>query len=270
MNHAVARIQLRRALERPASRAPCPRRTPPRMILITGAFLAAALFSDSSFAGINTWTTGGPAGGWVAALAVDARNPSTIYAGTKGSGVFKSANGGQHWTYIGVSVVAALAIDPSTPATIYAGTLNPRVGGPTGAIFKSSDGGGSWTAVDVGLGDDASVFALAIDPLSPATVYAGTQSGGVFKSSNGGGVWTAINAGMTELAPSIFALAIDPSAPATVYAGTQGGGVFKSGNGGGSWTVINTGVTEPIPDVSALAIDPSSTARVYAGTRTGG
>jgi hypothetical protein len=44
-------------------------------------------------AGFNAWTGIGPEGGWIYALAIDPTNPNTIYAGTYGGGVFKSANG---------------------------------------------------------------------------------------------------------------------------------------------------------------------------------
>src|SRR5437762_1254015 len=101
-------------------------------------------------------------------------------------------------------------------------------------------------------GPPGTVNAIAIDPQTPTTLYAGTLGGGVFKSSNGGGSWTAINTGLTNLA--LRALAIDPQTPATVYAGTDGGNVFKSTNGGGNWTSIPTGAF----GVYALAIDPQT------------
>ena len=59
--------------------------------------------------------------------------------------------------------------------------------------------------------------ALAIDPATPATLYAGTY-GGVFKSTDGGGNWHAVNTGLTDT--PVRALAIDPATPATLYAGT--------------------------------------------------
>ena len=90
-------------------------------------------------------------------------------------------------------------------------------------MFKSTDGGGNWSAVNTGL-TNTDVRALAIDPATPATLYAGTYGGGVFKSMNGGGNWTAVNTGLTNT--YVFALAIDPATPATLYAGTSGGGVF--------------------------------------------
>ena len=41
--------------------------------------------------------------------------------------------------------------------------------------------------------------ALAINPTSPSTVYAGTDAGGVFKSTNGGASWSAVIHGLTNL-----------------------------------------------------------------------
>jgi len=106
------------------------------------------------------------------------------------------------------------------------------------------------------------IQALAIDPQTPATLYAGTYGGGVFKSSNGGGSWSAVNTGLTNT--NVHALAIDPQTPATLYAGTDRGGVFKSSNGGGSWSAVNTGLTRTT--VYALTIDPQT---LYAGTDGG-
>jgi hypothetical protein len=110
------------------------------------------------------------------------------------------------------------------------------------------------------------VKALAIDPRSPTTVYAGTVGGGVFKSSTGAISWSVVSAGLTNAL--VYALAIDPQSPTTVYAGTWGGGVFKSSNGAASWSAVNTGLT--CTNISALAIDPQSPTTVYAGTDGGG
>ena len=83
------------------------------------------------------------------------------------------------------------------------------------------------------------IYALVIDPLTPATIYAGA-SGGIFKSTNGGGDWSAVNTGLT--ATYVLSLAIDPLTPATLYAGSDAG-VFKSTDGGGNWSlVLTTGV----------------------------
>ena len=126
----------------------------------------------------------------------------------------------------------------------------------------------SWSAINTGL-TNTRIYALAIDPVTPATLYAGTygDGGGVFKSTNGGGNWSAVNTGLTD--PSvyegsrIFALAINPVTPATLYVGTNGIGVFKSTNGAGNWSAVNAGLINPTVD--ALAIDPATPTTLYAG-----
>ena len=120
------------------------------------------------------------------------------------------------------------------------------------------DGGGSWSDLSL---SDTDVRALAIDPATPATLYAGTNGDGVFKSTDGAGNWSAVNIGLTDT--RVYALAIDPGTPAILYAGT-GSGVFKSTNGGGEWCAFSTGLTNI--SVYALAIDPETPTILYAGT----
>jgi photosystem II stability/assembly factor-like uncharacterized protein len=90
-------------------------------------------------------------------------------------------------------------------------------------VFKSTDGGGNWSATNIGL-SNTYVRALVIDPVTPTSLYAGTDGGGVFKSTNGGANWSAINTGLTNT--DVSALAIDPATPTILYAGTEGGGAF--------------------------------------------
>ena len=84
-------------------------------------------------AGVNVWTSNGPAGERIQALAIDPTSPSTLYAGSSRGGVFKSTDGGGSWSAVNsglthpnlggrLPVVNALAINPLTPSTVYAGT----------------------------------------------------------------------------------------------------------------------------------------------------
>jgi photosystem II stability/assembly factor-like uncharacterized protein len=208
-------------------------------------------------AGVGVWTSNGPYGGDIMALAIDPVNPATLYAGVYGSGVFKSTNAAGTWANTGLPdlYVRTLAISPSNPAILYAAGNN--------GVFKSTDSGGTWAGPNIGLTGQY-VHILVIDPSSPDTLYAGTYGGGVFKSINGGGTWTAINTGLTGT--NVSALAIDPANPVTLYAGTPGAGVFKSNNGGESWAA--TGLNSM--DVRALAIDPETPTTLYANTVNGG
>src|SRR2546430_7068457 len=104
--------------------------------ILLGALLVTSRMTAEG--GINSWTSIGPEGGAIAALAIDPMTPGVLYAAA-GGGVFKSTNGGASWSAVNTglpnsSYVSVLAIDPQTPATLYAGTY--------GGLFKSYDGGG--------------------------------------------------------------------------------------------------------------------------------
>jgi len=120
--------------------------------------------------------------------------------------------------------VHALAIDPVTPTTLYVGT--------NAGVFKSANGGGAWALSNGNLGSvpptnltNLKVNALVIDPVTPTTLYVGTDVNagvdlysGVFKSIDGGVNWNS----MKGTAPNnVNALAIDPLSPTTLYAGTD-------------------------------------------------
>ena len=172
-----------------------------QFLLISLLILLITSQANSVSAGTNIWTSYGPEGGIINALAIDPVTPSTLYAGTEG-GVFKTTDGGANWSAVSTGLthtnVLALALDPATPTTLYAGTY--------GGVFKSTDGGANWSAVNTGLTDNT-VNILAIDPTTPTTLYAGTGDG-IFKSTNGGGDWSAVNTGLAET--DVEALAIDP------------------------------------------------------------
>jgi photosystem II stability/assembly factor-like uncharacterized protein len=206
--------------------------------------------------------------------AIDPRTPSIVYAGTYGGGVFKSTNGGASWSVssagLTADVVYALAVDPRTPATVYGAGATTAFSGTSSFFFngivlsKSLDGGASWQPSATGITGFV-VYALAIDPQRPATLYAGTERR-VFKSTDAGASWSAADVGLPS--QEVVTLAIDPQTPDVVYAGTSAG-VFKSTNGGGSWSARNSGL--PInfslpPPVVALAIVPEAPTVVYAAT----
>jgi photosystem II stability/assembly factor-like uncharacterized protein len=149
------------------------------------------------------------------ALAIDPQNTGTLYSG--GNAVLKTTDGGANWAGAdsGIPItpypnVTALAVDPQTSGTVYAATANQISGG---GLWKSTDGGANWRIVF-----PAAVYALAINPQNPATIYAGADDG-LERSTDGGQNWTLIPGGPGRAT----VLALDPQDPNTVYAGGQGG-----------------------------------------------
>src|SRR5215813_8952055 len=86
-------------------------------------------------------------------------------------------------------------------------------------------------------GPPGPVSALAIDPVMPSTLYAGTLGAGVFKSMDGGATWRGT--GLTN--GTVFALAIDPTTSTTLYAAMGYAGVFTSTDGGVTWSARGLG-----------------------------
>src|SRR6185503_15720250 len=166
-----------------------------------------------------------------------------------------------------------------------AGEYYSSTGEIESGLFKSTDGGVNWSATGL---TNAFVSEVAIDPLDPNTLYAGTYPGaqltfqgsqatsGMFKSSDGGASWFAINNGFPDLENAdsyVSDIAIDLDDPKTLYAGTAGNsqptgvGVFRSVDGGANWTPYNNGLTDL--NVAALALAPGNPNTLYAATVAG-
>ena len=197
----------------------------------------------------------------IISLAVDPLIPTTLYACTAG-GIFRSVDSGDGWTPLSPGA-GFFGINPTTLSILYARTQT--------SVMRSTDSGTTWTTASTGLTGllNWSITSLAINPLTPSTLYASTSinaappygGGGVFRSTDSGVTWTAVNAGLTTI-DGVECLAINPRTPTTLYAGTNGSGVFCSTDSGVAWTPMNTGLTNP--NVSSLAIDPLTPNALYA------
>ena len=203
--------------------------------------------------GGNTWNAANTGLGntSVLSLAIDPITPSTLYAGVYGSGIFKSVDGGANWaihTSPSVWFIQTIAVDPSNPNTVYVGA-NSSPGG----VSKSTDGGVSWQLLGNGLTGDF-VSGLAIDAITPSTIYASTNEG-LFKSIDSGLSWTSLGSFGGSLV-------IDPITSTTLYRFSSGG-VFKSIDSGNNWSPINNGLTYPF--VSSLIVNPKTPAMLYVG-----
>lgn len=134
-------------------------------------------------------------------------------------------------------------------------------------------------------------IALAINPLDPDVMYAGSASGGVWRTDSGGrGVyaWHRLDTGFPVL--GVNAIAVDPSDTSTVYIGTgevygrdssigglyeritrgsYGIGLLKSSDGGATWSKSLDWSYDQRRGVLAIDIDPTNPLTVFAGTSEG-
>jgi photosystem II stability/assembly factor-like uncharacterized protein len=156
------------------------------------------------------------------------------------------------------------------------------------ALLSATPAAGScrcWLPSSRGLPTAPYVLAIAIDPVRPATIYAGTMTHGIQKSADGGATWRParglfppLGEGITERPAAILSLAIDSSSPASLYAGTSSGGVLRTDDGGASWTPARRGLPvlaartggSVYPPVAALVVDPSRPRTLYASLLGGG
>jgi photosystem II stability/assembly factor-like uncharacterized protein len=188
-------------------------------------------------------------------IAVSASRVGDLYAGTVSHGMYRSSDRGATWSSssFGMTLfVRGLAVDPQTHSRVFAGSLGA-------GVFRTTDGGGSWQPVGL---SDRNIFKLAIDPTTPATVYAATSQG-VAVSHDSGTTWR--DAG--QRAPFVDAMAVDPGDRNHVFIGTAGGAVFASDDAGRSWRSAGAGL--PPFTIFALAIDPASSTLYAAPERHG-
>ena len=230
-------------------------------------------------------------GEYVSLIAVDPRNPQSIYLRTRGA-LYCSRDAGETWQRLDVGdIVHALLFD-SFSSRVYAAT-----GGR--GVLASDDRGATWQPLNTGLPQGAATLSLA--QLDAKTLLAGTQIG-VYITHDAGLTWSAANDGMG--APQVHALDLNaqtgalfaatenglyradasdnfarvagemiqapvlsiasvPSNPDQMYAGTYRHGILISRDGGASWNPAGDIFHERL-SVTGIAVDPQNDRNVFA------
>lgn len=219
----------------------------------------------------TTWTGLGPEGGEVLAMAVNPREPATMYAGTSEHGVFKSTDGGGTWVNCGKGMemeyrsaisVDSLRLDDSDPNTVYAGG---------DALFVSRDGCQTWSIIQTGTPEFAGIFLLGVTTNEITTLYIRVSSIGMMRSIDGGNNWEEIG---TSIAgsdidlnySSVFSLGINPANPDDLFAATLEG-LIHSKDGGQTWRLVENGI--PTISIYSVVFAPDSSSTLFAGTSQG-
>lgn len=226
---------------------------PDRIFAATEQGVAASTDGGSS------WNAPTEPPGVTSILSLAAGDQNALYAGTL-RGVLKSVDESAHWQYLNTGLastsVHALVLVPGNPARLLAAT---RYG-----LEVSLDRGATWQEAR-GI-TDPYVLSVAMDPVDPARVYAGTWGSSLYLSKDGGIDFAPIADNLAGNAPiSSVAILHLADEGLVLYAGTLGNGLYESHDGGQNWNVVTTlvGATR----VMALVFVPPSA--LYAGTERG-
>ncbi len=160
---------------------------------------------------------------------------------------------------IGEAVVE-IALHPAKPHIFYLATND--------YIFKTRDFGSTWKNVSKGM-THSRVISLAVDPLLPANVYAGTKGDAIFKSFNGGHQWLSQRKGLegVTMTSVVHEIRFVPGSSHHIFAATSMG-VFETENAGETWAKRMDGMIEVLM-VVAIDVDPNQPQTLYAGTSGG-
>jgi len=235
----------------------------------------------------------------VGAVRVDPTDPKIIWVGTGepwvrnsvsiGDGVYKSTDGGDNWTKVGLGDserIARIQVDSKNHDTVYVCALghlwnaNEERG-----VFKTTDGGKTWKKVlfvdaDTGCSD------LAIDPQEPRILYAGMwtfrrypdffnsggKGSGLYKSTDGGENWTRLDKDLPKGPLGRVGIAVAPSRPSVLYAVVeskagkkQTTALYRSDDAGANWTKTSDafGVQVRPFYFASVIVDPNDFNRIY-------
>jgi photosystem II stability/assembly factor-like uncharacterized protein len=229
----------------------------------------------------------------IGAIALDPKNPLTVWVGTGennsqrsvsyGNGLYKSDDGGRTWRNVGLRTsehIGRIAIDPKDSNIVYVASQGP-LWGPGGerGLFKTTDGGKTWKNI-LNISENTGVTDVVIDPNDPNTVYCasyqrrrhmwtlinGGPESAIYKSTDAGATWNKLRAGLPTVELGRIGLAISPVDSnviyATVEAADRRGGIFRSGDRGGSWERRNE-FDSTAMYYSRIVADPKDVDRLY-------
>ncbi len=207
-------------------------------------------------------------------IVMDARNPNVLYAttwqaqrtpwgltsGGPGSAVYKTSDGGAHWTKIssnpgfahGTLGKLGVAVAPNNSHVLYA-----MVQADDGGVFRSDDAGATWERVndEWKLRQRAFYYmAIYVDPTNWRVAYAPNVDS-VFKTTDAGRTWHPLGPGLGDN----HIVWINPRNPKILIIGDDGG-ANVSLDGGKTFSTTNN---QPTGQFYHIALDGQFPYHVY-------
>jgi photosystem II stability/assembly factor-like uncharacterized protein len=175
----------------------------------------------------------------VGAVALSPSNPNIVWMGTgdqanarssySGKGVFKSADAGTTWQFMGLPDshhIARIVVHPTNPEVVYVAAMGHLFSrNEERGVFRTRDGGKSWDKV-LYVDDGTGAIDLVMDPRAPNTLFAamyekhrtpwhlilGGPGTGVHRTDDGGTTWRKLE-GLPSGNVGRIGLDINPKQP---------------------------------------------------------
>ena len=204
-----------------------------------------------------------PSGSLLHSVNVDPRDPSHLYLGLSGGGVFESTDGAADWAPLNLGVAAEFLPEPDPlyghdPHCV---RLHPRQPDRLYqqnhcGIYRIDRPAERWERIGDNMPRDVGDigFPVELHPRDPDTIWVFPMDGtdvwprtspdgrpAVFRSSDAGESWTRLDKGMPERAWFTVkrqAMTTDAEDPVGVYFGTTSGEVWGSVDEGETWTCL--------------------------------
>jgi photosystem II stability/assembly factor-like uncharacterized protein len=230
----------------------------------------------------------------IGAIALDPKNPSTVWVGTGennsqrsvsyGDGVYRSDDAGRSWKNVGLKKsehIGKILIDPRNSDVVYVAAQGP-LWGPGGdrGLYKTTDGGKTWKDI-LTISENTGVTDIVMDPRNPDVLYAasyqrrrhvwtlidGGPESAIYKSTDAGATWNKVRSGLPTVDMGRIGLAVSPANPDVIYATIETGperrgGIFRSQDRGATWERMNP-FDATAMYYGVIVADPKNVDRIY-------
>jgi len=227
----------------------------------------------------------------ITALAIHPNNSNIVLAAVLGDlykdtderGLYRTEDGGEHWTRVLFSSASAgcndVVFDPLNHRIAYASTWQVRrtpydfsSGGKGSGLWKSTDGGKTWKNLGENKGfptGEKGKITISASSVKKGLVFAMVEhasKGGLYRSDDGGESWSLVNASASirQRAWYFSKVYSDTKDPQVVY--VMNVRFQKSTDGGKSFDPVHT----PHVDHHGLWIDPEDNMRMIVADDGGG
>ncbi|MGH7491992.1 MAG: hypothetical protein ACREOO_06315, partial [bacterium] len=212
---------------------------------------------------------------------VDYTDARYVYAEFQYGGLGRSIDGGGRNSFTGgtngipsnarTNWSTPVVMDPNDPRVLYYGAER---------LYRSADRAEFWIEISDDLTNGpgptsyrfGTITTIAVSPLDPNLIYAGTDDANVWVTNDLGATWRKINAGLPRR--WVTRVAADPGDANVAYVAFSGHQedvflphIFRTENQGEVWIDISSNLPEA--PINVVVIDPENNSTLYVGTDVG-